>query len=76
MSKEDIVYYEKPLLGISLIGNRLFAKGSKNKIIGEYRCSNGSKLAVLDKESYLFDFDDFEIKVEWVDRKKIDEMEE
>lgn len=75
MSKEDIVYYDKPLLAISLIGNRLFAKGGKLKLIGEYRCSDGSKLAILDKESYLFSFDDFEIKGEWTDKKKV-EMEE
>lgn len=71
MSKKDMTYYETPLLAYSKESNRLFSKTEKLKIIGEYGCSNGGKLALIDGESHLFSFDSLDIKGDWVDSKKV-----
>ena len=71
MSAKDMTYYEIPKLAYSKDSNRLFTKAEKLKIVGEYNCSNGSKLALIDGESHLFSFDSLDIKGDWIDSKKV-----
>lgn len=70
MSKKDMTFYETPLLAYSKESNRLFSKSEKLKVVGEYNCSNGNKLALIDGESHLFSFDSLDIKGDWVDKSK------
>lgn len=70
MSKKDMKYYETPLLAYSKESNRLFTKSEQLKIVGEYNCSNGNKLALIEGESHLFSFDSLDIKGDWVDKSK------
>ena len=75
MSKRDMVFYDVPKTVIMLKGADDLRVGSKQKLLGEYLCSNGDKLAMLENFSYLLSFESIEIKGDYVDKSKESEEE-
>lgn len=70
MSRADMTFYDVPKLAYSKENNRLVTKMQALKLEGEYNCSNGDKLALIEGQSYLFSFDSLDIKGDWVDKPK------